>query len=86
MVVLIYGCIVYRTCEWTACWLVFHCVSFHLTLAGSLPRGGSLAFSLRRLLALSMASWPAEMVEMRARCGSDITWNFSGYCACGSEY
>ena len=42
--------------QWTACWLVFHCVSFHLTLAGSLPRGGSLAFSLRRLLALSMAS------------------------------
>ena len=38
--------------QWTACWLVFHCVSFHL----SLPRGGSLAFSLRRLLALSMAS------------------------------
>ena len=53
----------------------------YLILAGSCPRGGSLAFSLRRLCALSMASCPAVIVLTKARCGSDIRFCTSGYCA-----
>ena len=55
----------------------------YLRLAGSFPRGGNLAFSLSRPWAFSIASWPAEIVETSACCGSERTLRTSGYWAWG---
>ena len=54
------------TCEWTLCLLVFFCVSFQRTDAGSLPSGGNLAFSVSSVSARWIDSWPWLMVETRA--------------------
>jgi hypothetical protein len=55
------------TCEWTLCLLVFFCVSFQRTEAGSLPNGGSFAFSVSMLSARWIDSCPWLMVDTSAR-------------------
>lgn len=60
-------------CEPTFCLWVSIVCSIHFNEAGSVPSSGSWAFEDNSVSAMWITSWPAVMVDSKARCGSDRT-------------